>query len=218
MVLAERSNDVRNGKRSRGPSPNGHGSPESSSEEDNGKVPLISTAVSWKIWNIFGMNISQLNACGIVHLSQTSRSMSRPVDVIYKSFWCLILFNAGAAVSNFINFTSMLSVFYAFHHLHLPPSTYCSSHHPSFNMKQAVVPFAAEKIRVGRDYQAVCPELEPLEQRRPELISDRALLVWSPTCDISDAKCKCSLSWKILNCIFNCVINCISNFIDLILF
>lgn len=81
MVLAERSNDVRNGKRSRGPSPNGHGSPDSSSEDEN-----------------------------------------------------------------------------------------------------------AEKIRVGRDYQAVCPELEPLEQRRPELISDRALLVWSPTCDISDSK------------------------------
>ncbi|XP_061718305.1 REST corepressor isoform X1 [Cydia pomonella] len=86
MVLAERSTDVRNGKRSRGPSPNGHGSPDSSSEDEN------------------------------------------------------------------------------------------------------VVPFAAEKIRVGRDYQAVCPELEPLEQRRPELISDRALLVWSPTCDISDSK------------------------------
>ncbi|KAF9420752.1 hypothetical protein HW555_003100, partial [Spodoptera exigua] len=81
MVLAERSNDVRNGKRSRGPSPNGHGSPDSSSEDEN-----------------------------------------------------------------------------------------------------------AEKIRVGRDYQAVCPELEPVEQRRPELISDRALLVWSPTCDISDIK------------------------------
>lgn len=86
MVLAERSNDVRNGKRSRGPSPNGHGSPDSSSEDEN------------------------------------------------------------------------------------------------------VVPFAAEKIRVGRDYQAVCPELEPVDQRRPELISDRALLVWSPTCDISDIK------------------------------
>ncbi|XP_022826621.1 REST corepressor isoform X3 [Spodoptera litura] len=86
MVLAERSNDVRNGKRSRGPSPNGHGSPDSSSEDEN------------------------------------------------------------------------------------------------------VIPFAAEKIRVGRDYQAVCPELEPVEQRRPELISDRALLVWSPTCDISDVK------------------------------
>lgn len=55
---------------------------------------------------------------------------------------------------------------------------------------QAVVPFAAEKIRVGRDYQAVCPELEPLEQRRPDQISDRALLVWSPTSDISDIKCK----------------------------
>ncbi|CAG9788093.1 unnamed protein product [Diatraea saccharalis] len=81
MVLAERSNDVRNGKRSRGPSPNGHGSPDSSSEDEN-----------------------------------------------------------------------------------------------------------AEKIRVGRDYQAVCPELEPVEQRRPELISDRALLVWSPTTDISDIK------------------------------
>lgn len=60
----------------------------------------------------------------------------------------------------------------------------------SRNMKQAVVPFAAEKIRVGRDYQAVCPELEPTEQRRPELIADRALLVWSPTAEISDAKCK----------------------------
>ncbi|XP_075976786.1 REST corepressor isoform X2 [Anticarsia gemmatalis] len=86
MVLAERSNDVRNGKRSRGPSPNGHGSPDSSSEDEN------------------------------------------------------------------------------------------------------VVPFAAEKIRVGRDYQAVCPELEPVEQRKPDLISDRALLVWSPTSDISDIK------------------------------
>ncbi|CAG4961831.1 unnamed protein product [Colias eurytheme] len=86
MVLAERNNDVRNGKRSRGPSPNGHGSPDSSSEEEN------------------------------------------------------------------------------------------------------VVPFAAEKIRVGRDYQAVCPELEPVEQRKPDQISDRALLVWSPTSDISDTK------------------------------
>ncbi|XP_050668593.1 REST corepressor 3 isoform X1 [Leptidea sinapis] len=86
MVLAERSNDVRNGKRSRGPSPNGHGSPDSSSGEEN------------------------------------------------------------------------------------------------------VVPFAAEKIRVGRDYQAICPELEPVEQRKPDQISDRALLVWSPTSDISDLK------------------------------
>ncbi|KAJ0176197.1 hypothetical protein K1T71_008371 [Dendrolimus kikuchii] len=81
MVLAERSSDVRNGKRSRGPSPNGHGSPDSSSEDEN-----------------------------------------------------------------------------------------------------------AEKIRVGRDYQAVCPELEPVEQRKPDLISDRALLVWSPTSDITDVK------------------------------
>lgn len=38
MVLAERSTDVRNGKRSRGPSPNGHGSPDSSSEDENGML------------------------------------------------------------------------------------------------------------------------------------------------------------------------------------
>lgn len=67
-------------------------------------------------------------------------------------------------------------------------AAYSSSNHVIRN--QAVVPFAAEKIRVGRDYQAVCPELEPVEQRKPEQISDRALLVWSPTSDISDIKCK----------------------------
>ncbi|CAK1543025.1 unnamed protein product [Leptosia nina] len=81
MVLAERSNDVRNGKRSRGPSPNGHGSPDSSSEDEN-----------------------------------------------------------------------------------------------------------AEKIRVGRDYQAICPELVPEETRKPDALAERALLVWSPTADISDTK------------------------------
>lgn len=77
--------------------------------------------------------------------------------------------------------------FCAFHH---PPS--CCAHLITTNVTrhQAVVPFAAEKIRVGRDYQAVCPELEPVEARKPELISDRALLVWSPTADISDMKCK----------------------------
>lgn len=54
MVLAERNNDVRNGKRSRGPSPNGHGSPDSSSDDENGmfyhfsKVYLI-TIMHWKI-------------------------------------------------------------------------------------------------------------------------------------------------------------------------
>lgn len=36
MVLAERG-DLRNGRRSRGPSPNGHGTPDSSSEDENGK-------------------------------------------------------------------------------------------------------------------------------------------------------------------------------------
>lgn len=80
-------------------------------------------------------------------------------------------------------------IFYAYHH-RLPAAFISST--IIVTRHQAVIPFAAEKIRVGRDYQAVCPELEPVDQRRPELISDRALLVWSPTCDISDMKCK----WK----------------------
>ncbi|XP_053697366.1 REST corepressor [Sabethes cyaneus] len=45
-----------------------------------------------------------------------------------------------------------------------------------------------EKIRVGRDYQAVCPELIPAPERKPENLNDRALLVWSPTKEIPDNK------------------------------
>lgn len=48
----------------------------------------------------------------------------------------------------------------------------------------------AEKIRVGRDYQAVCPELIPAPERKPEALNDRALLVWSPTKEIPDPKRK----------------------------
>lgn len=50
----------------------------------------------------------------------------------------------------------------------------------------------ADKIRVGRDYQAVCPELQPEALRKPELLADRALLVWSPTTDIPESKCTLS--------------------------
>lgn len=77
---------------------------------------------------------------------------------------------------------------YFYASLHLPSC--CVHPIKCYIQNKAVVPFAAEKIRVGRDYQAVCPELEPLEQRKPDQISDRALLVWSPTSDISDIKCK----------------------------
>ncbi|XP_075159313.1 REST corepressor isoform X1 [Haematobia irritans] len=45
-----------------------------------------------------------------------------------------------------------------------------------------------EKIRVGRDYQAVCPPLIPEPERKPECLNDRALLVWSPTKEIPDTK------------------------------
>ncbi|KAL6439389.1 hypothetical protein ACFW04_003913 [Cataglyphis niger] len=46
----------------------------------------------------------------------------------------------------------------------------------------------AEKIRVGRDYQVIVPELVPVNERRLDQCPDRALLVWSPTTDIPDQK------------------------------
>lgn len=45
-----------------------------------------------------------------------------------------------------------------------------------------------EKIRVGKDYQTVCPEFIPPLERKLDTINDRALLVWSPTKDIPDCK------------------------------
>uniref|UniRef100_U5EQ84 Putative corest n=1 Tax=Corethrella appendiculata TaxID=1370023 RepID=U5EQ84_9DIPT len=45
-----------------------------------------------------------------------------------------------------------------------------------------------EKIRVGRDYQAVCPDIVPSPERKIETLNDRALLVWSPTKEIPDLK------------------------------
>lgn len=48
----------------------------------------------------------------------------------------------------------------------------------------------AEKIRVGRDYQVVCPDLVPVPERKPDSLNDRALLVWSPTKDIPEIKRK----------------------------
>lgn len=98
MVLVERNaENVRNGRRSRGPSPNGHGgTPDSSSDDDSTK----------KIGN------------------KTTKTKSE-----YE-----------------------------------------------------------EKIRVGRDYQVVCPDLVPVPERKPENLNDRALLVWSPTKDIPESK------------------------------
>ncbi|OXU23873.1 hypothetical protein TSAR_010314 [Trichomalopsis sarcophagae] len=48
----------------------------------------------------------------------------------------------------------------------------------------------AEKIRVGRDYQAIVPELIPIndKKRKPDKCPERALLVWSPTIEIPDQK------------------------------
>lgn len=46
----------------------------------------------------------------------------------------------------------------------------------------------AEKIRVGRDFQAVCPDFVQSPDRRSYLMSDHALLVWSPTGAIEESK------------------------------
>lgn len=41
-----------------------------------------------------------------------------------------------------------------------------------------------EKIRVGKDYQVIVPEMGP----HPDVYSDKALLVWSPALNIPDGK------------------------------
>lgn len=56
------------------------------------------------------------------------------------------------------------------------------------SVKNKTGEYEAEKIRVGRDYQAVCPELLPEKDRHPDQLAEKALLVWSPTKDIPDSK------------------------------
>lgn len=51
-----------------------------------------------------------------------------------------------------------------------------------------LIPENAEKIRVGRDYQAIIPKLLVLPTHRRERLNKRALLVWAPTENISDVK------------------------------
>lgn len=43
----------------------------------------------------------------------------------------------------------------------------------------------AEKIRVGKDYQVIVPEMSP---QRQENYPDKALLVWSPAREIAESK------------------------------
>ncbi|XP_037828072.1 REST corepressor isoform X1 [Lucilia sericata] len=114
MVLAERNSElVRNGRRSRGPSPNGHGASSGSASGTAG-------------------------APGGTGTPETSSDDDNSIKRNGKS-----------------------------------------------KAKQSEY---EEKIRVGRDYQAVCPPLIPEPDRKPEVLNDRALLVWSPTKDIPDTK------------------------------
>ncbi|XP_060853913.1 REST corepressor 2-like isoform X3 [Rhopalosiphum padi] len=54
--------------------------------------------------------------------------------------------------------------------------------------KNELIQENAEKIRVGRDYQAVIPKLLVLPKNRRERLNKKALLVWSPTETISEIK------------------------------
>ncbi|XP_014239877.1 REST corepressor 3 isoform X2 [Cimex lectularius] len=47
---------------------------------------------------------------------------------------------------------------------------------------------SGEKIRVGREYQAVIPQFIPISERKLDQCPDRALLVWSPATNIPDQK------------------------------
>ncbi|XP_063702004.1 REST corepressor-like [Culicoides brevitarsis] len=54
------------------------------------------------------------------------------------------------------------------------------------SVKNKTGEYEAEKIRVGRDYQVLCPEWIPEKDRNPEGLPEKALLVWSPTKDIPE--------------------------------
>ncbi|XP_053950169.1 REST corepressor isoform X3 [Anastrepha ludens] len=122
MVLAERNSElVRNGRRSRGPSPNGHGGGVAGGGTVSGSS-----------------NIGSGGGAGGAATPETSSDDDNSIKRNGKS-----------------------------------------------KNKQSEY---EEKIRVGRDYQAVCPPLVPENERKPEGLNDRALLVWSPTREIPDAK------------------------------
>ncbi|XP_054728249.1 REST corepressor isoform X2 [Anastrepha obliqua] len=122
MVLAERNSElVRNGRRSRGPSPNGHGGGVAGGGTVSGSS-----------------NIGSGGGAGGAATPETSSDDDNSIKRNGKS-----------------------------------------------KTKQSEY---EEKIRVGRDYQAVCPPLVPENERKPEGLNDRALLVWSPTREIPDAK------------------------------
>jgi hypothetical protein len=45
---------------------------------------------------------------------------------------------------------------------------------------------SVEKIRVGKDYQVIVPEMNP--NQKIDNYQDKALLVWSPVKDISEER------------------------------
>ncbi|KPU81684.1 uncharacterized protein Dana_GF20196, isoform C [Drosophila ananassae] len=138
MVLAERNTTdvVRNGRRSRGPSPNTH-----------------------------------TNAVGGV-ANSTSLSSG----------------GAGAGGGNSANAAAIDKAATAVPGAGTPESSDDDNSTKRNGKSKAKQSEYEEKIRVGRDYQAVCPPLVPEVERRPELMNERALLVWSPTKEIPDMK------------------------------
>lgn len=66
-----------------------------------------------------------------------------------------------------------------------PPRTF-NRLRPNGNAQDGSTNAAEFKIHVGKDYQAVCPDLVPEQERNLQQIGDKALLVWSPTENIAD--------------------------------
>ncbi|XP_050539352.1 REST corepressor 1 isoform X2 [Daktulosphaira vitifoliae] len=63
-----------------------------------------------------------------------------------------------------------------------------SSSNPDLSDIDDLIQENTEKIRVGRDFQAVIPKLLVSQAQRRERLNKKALLVWSPTEKISDVK------------------------------
>ncbi|XP_030244570.1 GATA zinc finger domain-containing protein 8 isoform X5 [Drosophila navojoa] len=149
MVLAERNTGdiVRNGRRSRGPSPNTH-------QSGGGSAATAAAAAAAG----HGHNAGGLGVGGnSVNSGNANEKAAAAVT------------GAGTPESSDDD-----------NYLHV-----ATKRNGKSKAKQSEY---EEKIRVGRDYQAVCPPLVPEMERRPELMNERALLVWSPTKEIPDLK------------------------------
>ncbi|XP_068155081.1 REST corepressor isoform X3 [Drosophila tropicalis] len=152
MVLAERNTDVvRNGRRSRGPSPNTHTSGGGGGGSGGGGVGGGGIGLTTSVGSGGGSGGGGGNNSSNPSSNEKATTATVP--------------GAGTPESS--------------------DDDNSTKRNGKSKAKQSEY---EEKIRVGRDYQAVCPPLVPESDRRPEQMNERALLVWSPTKEIPDMK------------------------------